>query len=245
MKTKNRNCYISEMAHERKSPQEKKLRDYSDRVTAGNRRHAEARKKEKKNVGRETRSKRDELLVQIKPQISPEDAEIIAGELTAAHVQKSASRKQPRKSGAEPFSHVIERQQQRRRDSFGRRTKAHPLYDKWAKESVETLNSIKAGRFVDVARRAGRLCGPQHRHKFSTELNPEDPIDHALHFLCRVASHSNEENQALCRNKDLDKMLTVWIQKANRVLAKDRLAAQKKIGAQKAVKSKSKASEKK
>ncbi len=232
------------MARERKSPQEKKLREYSDRVTPGNRRHAEARKKEKKNVGRETRSKRDELLSQIKPQISSEDAEVIAGELTTTHLQKSVTRKRALKYSAEPLSRVIEWQQERRRDSFGRRTKAHPLYEKWAKESVETLNSIKGGRFVDVARCAGRLCSPEYRYKFSSELKPEDPIDRALHFLCRVATHSNEENQALCRNKDLDKMITVWIQKANRVLAKDRLAAQKKIDAQKVVKSKSRTSEK-
>jgi len=233
------------MSPARKSPQEKKQREYADRVTPGNRRHAEARKDGKKSLIRETRNKSNELLAAVKPQISSEDAELLTGELTAAHLRKSVSRKRPMKSNAVPFSQVIEWQLERRQESFGRRTKAHPLYDKWAKESVETLNSIKGGSFVEVARRAGRLCSPDYRNRFSSELGPEDPVDRALHFLCRVASCSNEENQALCRNKDLDKTLTAWIHKANRVLAKDRLAAQRKIDAQKAVKSKSRASENK
>jgi len=67
------------MKSERESPQEKKLRECSDRVTPGNRRNAEARKKEKKKVGHETRSKTDELLAQVKPQLSAEDTEVIAG----------------------------------------------------------------------------------------------------------------------------------------------------------------------
>jgi hypothetical protein len=238
VKKENSGCYSSEMARERKSPQEKKLREYCDRVTAGNRRNAEARRKEKKSVGRETRSKGDELLAQVKPQLSAEDAEVIAGELTAAHLRKSVNRKRVLDYGAVPFSQVIEMQRERRRVSFGRKTKAHPHYDQRAKEAIDALNSINEKQFVDVARRAGRLCSPEFRDKFSNELKPDVPIDRALHFLCRLSSRSNEENQALCRNKDLDRAFTAWIQKANRILKKDRLAAQRKLEKQQAVKKK-------
>lgn len=226
------------MAQERKSPQEKKLKDYSDRVTAGNRRNASARKKEKKDVSRETRSKRDELLAQIKPQISSEDAELVAGELTTTHVQKSASRKGPQKCSAEPFSHVIERQQQRRIESFGRKTRTHPHYDRLARQAIDTLNAIEPERFVEVARRAGKLCSLEYRYKFDGELKADDPIDRALHFLCSVSSRSHEESQALCRNKDLDKAFTTWIERANRILRKDRLAAQRKLEEQQTIKKK-------
>jgi len=231
------------MARERKSPQEKKLRDYSVRVTAGNRRNASARKKEKKSVGRETRSKRDELLAQIKPQISSEDAELIAGELTPTHVQKSASRKGPQICSAEPFSHVIERQQQRRQESFGRKTRTHPRYDQLAREAIETLNAIEEERFVEIARRAGKLCSLEYRYKFEGELKTDDPIDRALHFLCSVSAHSHEESQALCRNRDLDKAFSAWIQRANRILRKDRLTAQRKLEEQQAIKKKLRTSE--
>ena len=80
------------MTPERESPQEKKRRDYRERVSGGNRRNAEARKKEKKKVGHETRSKADELLAQIKPQLSSEDTEVAAGELTAAHMRNPTGR---------------------------------------------------------------------------------------------------------------------------------------------------------
>src|SRR5580698_38579 len=120
------------MAFERESPQEKKRRDYSERVSGGNRRNAEARKKEKKKVGHETRSKADELLAQVKPQLSAEDTEVIAGELTAAHLKKSVSRKGVRKDCAVPLSETLEWQRERRRTSFGRKTSMRPHYDRIA-----------------------------------------------------------------------------------------------------------------
>jgi hypothetical protein len=226
------------MAHERKSPPEKKLRELNDRVTPGNRRNAEARKREKKNVGRETRSKRDELLAQIKPQLSSEDAEAIAGELTSTHLQKSVNRKRVLKYDAVPFSQVIERQHERRQVSFERKTKAHPHYDRRAQEAIDTLNLIDEKQFVDVARRAGRLCSPEFRYKLSNELKPDVPLDRALLFLVSVSSGSNEENQALYRNKEVDNAFTAWIKRANRILAKDKLVAEKKLQEQQAIKMK-------
>jgi len=62
-----------------KSPQEKKLKEYADRVTPGNRRHAEARKAEKKSLIRENRNKSHELLAEVKLQMSSEDAELLVG----------------------------------------------------------------------------------------------------------------------------------------------------------------------
>src|ERR1700677_292172 len=124
------------MKQDRESPQEKKSREYSDRVTPGNRRHAKARKDEKKNLKRETRSKGGELLSAVKLQASAEDAEILAGELTATHLKKSLIRKRPQKSSAVPLSQVIEWQLERRVESFGRKRRNHPKYDKMAREAV-------------------------------------------------------------------------------------------------------------
>jgi cell division protein FtsI/penicillin-binding protein 2 len=181
------------MAQDRESPQEKKKREYGTRVTSGNRRHATARKKEKKNLRSETRSKEDELLSQIKPELSYEDAEVIAGELTSAHLQKSVTRKHPQESSAAPFSQVIEWQSERRKTSFGRKTKSHPLFDARAKEAVETLNSVKGEQFIEVARRAGMLCNPEYESRSNVRLKPDIHIDRALHFLCRVIKCSHEE----------------------------------------------------
>jgi len=227
------------MKLERESPREKKSREYAERVTPGNRRHAEARKDEKTRLKRETRSKSTELLGVVKPQVSLDDVEILAGELTATHMRKSVNPKRPRKSTAVPFSQVIEWQLERREESFGRkRKKNRPKYDKLASETVETLNSIPKERFADVARRAGKGCSPENRHKYENELLLVDPLDRALYFLRRVSAHSIDETQALCRNKKLDQSLSGWIARANRVLAKDRLADQKKLEQQKAAKKK-------
>jgi len=224
------------MARERKSPQEKKLREYNDLVTPGNRLHAKARKQQKKSLSRETRNKADELLAQIKPQISPEDAEIVAGELTAAQLRRSVNPKRRLKYSAEPLSQVITRHNERRETSFGRKTRAHPHYDQRAREALDTLNSIEGKHFADVARRAGRLCSPEYRYKLSSELNPNNPLDRALGFVCSVASGSNEEIQALCRNDKLNKAFQTWLEKANRVLRKDWKARYKKIVEQEAIK---------
>lgn len=217
------------MAFERESPQEKKRRDYSERVSGGNRRNAEARKKEKKKVGHETRSKTDELLAQVKPQLSAKDTEVIAGELTAAHLRKSVSRKGVRKDGAAPLSEILEWQRERRLTSFGRKTSMRPHYDRIATEAVSILSSLEGEQMVVVARRAGILCAPENRHKFVDVLSLSHPIDRALDFVRRAISCFSEERQALCRNKDLDEEFTAWLQRANRILNKDRLAAQRKL----------------
>jgi len=155
--------------------------------------------------------------------MSSEDAELLVGELTAAHPRKSVSRKRPLKSEAAPLSQLIEWQLERRIESFGRKTRSHPLYDQRARESVETLNSINKKSFDQITRRAGKLCSPEYRYKFDVGLKVDDPVDLALQFLRKVSAHSYEENQALCRNKDLDDALSAWIKRANRVLKKTEL----------------------
>jgi hypothetical protein len=199
------------MARQRETPQEKKLREYSERVSGGNRRNAEARKKEKLEVSHETRNKANELLAQIKPQISHEDAEVVAGELTSTHLQKSVSRRRVRKDGAAPLRQVIEWHLEKRIYYLGRKrkiTRPNPKYDKWAREAVETLTSIPKEIFADVARRAGQLCSPEHRYQYQDESFPTDPLDRALCFLQRLSGGSTDENQALGRNKEVNASLT-------------------------------------
>lgn len=224
------------MSSAQKSPHEKKQREYAARVTPGNRRHADARKDGKKALIREARSKSNELLADVKPQMSSADTELLLGELTAAHLRKSVSRKRPLKYEAAPLSQVIEWQSERRVESFGRKTRSHTLYDQRARESVETLNSISKKNFNQIARRAGKLCSPEYRYKFDVGLNPDDPVERALQFLRRISAGSNEENRALCRNKDVDIALLAWIKKANRVLKKDSTAEKVKVETQKVLK---------
>jgi hypothetical protein len=49
------------------------------------------------------------------------------------------------------------------------------------------------------------------------------------------------EHDALCRNEELKKTFQIWNAKAERILMKDRRAAERKRDEQKAVKNKSKA----
>ena len=93
---------------------------------------------------------------------------------------------------------------------------------------------------TQTARRAGILCQPQNLYSYETRtvLQTPDPVDQALRFLYQVASHSVEERNALCRNKDLKSAFDAWIDKANKILTKDRQAAQNKVTEQRILKQK-------
>jgi hypothetical protein len=226
------------MARERKSPQEKKLREYGDRVTPGNRRNAEARKKEKRGVGREIRNKTENLLAQVKPELPSQEAENLTEEITAGRVRKSVIRKRVLKYNAAPFSKVVEWQRERRVGSFQRKKRSYPHYDRIAREAVGTLNAIDNNQFAEIARRAGILCSPENCYKYARPQDLKDPIARALEFVRRATTCYSHEHQALCRNDDLKHEFRLWLDKADRILRKDQMAREKKAAEQRAIQQK-------
>lgn len=88
------------MGNKRKSPQEKKQLEFTrDHFSGGYnsaRGFSKGWRRKKARVNREYQRKSDELLAPIKPGLEADDAEMISGELTTAHFQKSVSRKRLR-----------------------------------------------------------------------------------------------------------------------------------------------------
>ena len=82
------------MGKERKSPQQKKALRYSkDHFTFSESPHAFPKqwKRKKTHANRKYHRKSDELLVQAKPEISAEDADLIVGDVTESQLKKSVS----------------------------------------------------------------------------------------------------------------------------------------------------------
>jgi hypothetical protein len=56
-----------------------------------------------------------------------------------------------------------------------------------------------------------------------------DPLDQALHFLQQLSHGSAYEIDAVRRNEELGAALAAWVTMANRILARDRRAIEKKV----------------
>jgi hypothetical protein len=222
--------YISDMAKERKTPQEKKSLEYTrDHFTfAEHSSFPKMWKRKKTHANREYRRKSGELLVQAKPGMGADDVALIADDLTAALFQKSVVRKPLRKTGTVTVGEKVERKLMKREQSVGRRARSHEPYDLAADSAIRTLTSIKGENLVDVVRRACVLCGGGNPEEWVRLQQSSDPLDQALHFLQQLSYGSAYEIDAVRRNEELRASLAAWVTKANRILARDRRAIEKK-----------------
>ncbi|HWW97376.1 MAG TPA: hypothetical protein VNY74_06755 [Edaphobacter sp.] len=223
--------YIFGMAKERKSPQEKKSLEYTrDHFTfAEHSSFPKTWKRKKTHANREYRRKSDELLVQAKPGMAADDVALIADDLTAALFQKSVVRKPLRKTGTVTAGEKVKLGLAKRDQRVGRRAQSHEAYDRAATLAVRTLTSLDGERLVSAARRAGILCGLGFTEEHGRLLRSSDSLDRALYFLYLLTSGSGREIDALRRNEELGAALTAWVTKANRILARDRRAIEKKV----------------
>jgi hypothetical protein len=223
--------YIFGMAKERKSPQEKKSLEYTrDHFTfAEHSSFPKTWKRKKTHANREFRRKSDELLVQAKSGMAADDVALIADDLTVALFQKSVIRKPLRKTGTVTVGEKVERKLAKREQSVGRRARSHESYDRAATSAVHTLISLDGERLVSTVRRAGILCGSGLTEEHGRLLRSRDSLDRALYFLYQLTSGSGREIDALRRNEKLGAALAAWVTKANRILASDRRAIEKKL----------------
>jgi hypothetical protein len=221
--------YISGMAKERKSPQEKKQQEYTkDHFTFS--KHSsfpKTWKRKKTHVNREYRRKSQELLVQAKPGMAADDVAKVGDNLTAGLFQKSIVRKPLQKGGIVTVGEKVRLKLAKREQTVGRRVKSHEAYDLAAASAISILGSLEGERLTDVAKRAGLLCGGNIA-EWERVQQSKDPLDQALYFFHRLAKGSGYEVRALDRNQELCRAWSAWIAKVNRILTRDRRAIEEK-----------------
>jgi hypothetical protein len=230
------------MAKGQKSPQEKKTLELEkDHFTFGrrsSRAFPKTWKRKKALVNRQYRRKSDELLVPAKPGINADDAELVAGEITAGHVDRSVSRKRLRKSDKVTLGRKVEIKLENRKRAVGRKVLSHKRYDDEASLAVNTLASLKGEELTDAIQRAGRLCRGEDSVKWYSLCKSKNDLDRSLHFLCAVHHGFAYQGNALRRHPELCKAFGTWVGKANQILQKPKLVAIKKIEEQRALKKK-------
>jgi|SRR5579872_59071 len=220
------------MSKDRKSPQRKKELEYAkDHFSGGfnSSAHGFAKgwRRKKARLHREYRRKSDELLAPVKSGLEAQDVEIISGELTPAHLRKLVTRKRLHKIGVITMGERVKERQKRRVESVGRNVQQQKHFDHAAADAIRTLNHLDGEELVHTVNRAEQL-----RKRNGVELkrvrNSKDAIDRALNFLYAVSMGSSRELDALRRNPALNRELESWIQKANRVMAKEQRKQERK-----------------
>ena len=185
-------------------------------------------RRKKAQVNREYRRKSDELLAPVKPGLEAEDVELISAELTTAQLQKSVTRKRLRKIGVVSMGERVRERLQTRAETTGRRAQKRSHYDRLAADAVRTLSRLDGEELVCVVQRAGMLQ-KRNGDELRRVMNSGAAIDQALNFVYEVSRGSWQVLDALRRNPEVNCDLGKWIQKANRIVAKDQRAQERKI----------------
>lgn len=220
------------MTKERKSPRQKKELEYTkDHFTGGfnsSRGFPKGWRRKKVRVNREFRRKSEELLAPVKSGLEGQEVEAIADELTTAHLQKSVTRERLHKIGTVTMGERVKKRLQRRAESVGSSVNQQRHFDHSAAEAVRTLNRLGGKELVRVVNRA-ELLRKKNVDELKRARNSKDPVDQALNFLAALSMGSGRELDALRRNPKLNRELGSWIQKANRILAKEQRAQERKL----------------
>jgi hypothetical protein len=239
--------YISIVAKDRKSPQEKKQLEYTkEHFTFGwysSRAFPKTWKRKKTNANREYRRKTEQLLAQTRPGIEADDAQLMTDDLSTKRLaKKSIVRKVLHKAGTVTVGEKVRLTLEKRKDLVGRRVQRRKQSDDEAASAIATLRSLKGDRLLDFVRRASLLCSSGYVDESTRVATSTDPVDRALSFLYQVVSGRScgpiSPREALCRNPELENELTIWLEKANRILRRDRGAIERKLNQQQATKKK-------
>ena len=229
------------MAKERKSPQEKKHLEYTkDHFTFGwhsSRMFPKTWRLKKTRVNREYRRRSEQLLARTKSGIPADNVELVADDFTAARF-RSVVRKRLRKTGTVTVGEKVKRKLERRQDAVGRNVQRRQHYDGAATSAISTLRSLDGEKLAEVVRHADLLCGARNAEELKRVLQSSDPIDRALHFLYRIASGSAFELDALRRKPELVRELATWMERANRILNRDKRAVERKVDQKRATQKK-------
>lgn len=222
------------MAKERKSPQQKKQLEYTrDHFTFGwnsSRSFPKTWKRKKTHINRENRHKSQEILASLKSGMEANELEAIADDFTAARFQKSVSRKRLRKTGTVTVGEKVKRKLEWRRDAVGRRSQSHKNNDRWAAVAVDTLSSLQGKELTDAVLRADLICNKRNAAELDRVVQlPRNAVDSALLFLYGLSTGLHPLVSALGRNPELVERLTIWDEKASRILERNRRTREQKL----------------
>ncbi|HEV2324092.1 MAG TPA: hypothetical protein VGS10_09075 [Terracidiphilus sp.] len=235
------------MTRERKSPQQKKASEYTrDHFTCGESAHGFRKTwpRKKALLNREYRRKSDELLSQTKPGITADDAEVIAGEVTVAHLKKSVSRKRLHKWGPLTVGEGVKLKLEKRAEKVGWKARSHKKYEDIVAQALGTLNSLQGDQLAGAARRAFQL---NLSHDYDAKLclaRSKDPVDRALHVFADVCFDNNYLAgngyliDSIRRNRELCTEFWRWVEKYERIIKKDLRVLQRKLAEKAATKKK-------
>lgn len=220
------------MGSQRKSPQEKKvLGSKKDHYTFAEYPHGfrTAWPLKKALANREYRRKADELLSQAKTGMSSEEVDPVTGELTAAQIRNSVSRKRLRKSGTVSAGEKIRITLEKRTAAAGRRANKRRNYDLIVTSAVETLNSLEGEILVDAVKRIAVLLQGGDSVEWAQLYQSADRLDRAVFFVERIVRGDGNYRDALRRDRVLCESFQLWKKKASGILAKLYRPQQRKI----------------
>jgi hypothetical protein len=224
--------YIFGMPRPRKTPQEKKqLELKKDHFTFAKNPHAfrKSWKQKKSEVNRQYRRKSDELLALAKPEISADEVEAVVGDVTVAHLKKSVWHKRLRKWSTVSLGEKIEIKSQKRQDTIDRRAKGKRNWDQVVTSAVSTLLALEGNELVQVIRRIAGLIQGGDPIEWMRTYQSKDGLARTIFFVEQINRGNGHYLNALRRNQELCKAFNSWIDKANRILAKQRRPAQRKL----------------
>jgi ribosomal 50S subunit-recycling heat shock protein len=193
------------MAKPRKSPQQKKTLELeNDHFTFG--RHSDRAfrkiwKGKKVKVNRQYRRKSDQLLVGAKVEMSAEDVELVAAEITAAHLKESVTRKRLRKGGTVTVGDKIKIKLKKRQETTGRRVKERNDCDILVARTLQTVRTLSEAKFLEFAKLAERLSRGGDPLEYQRLYRSTDPADIAVMFLHKITWGSAAELESLRRNQ--------------------------------------------
>ncbi|HWB33520.1 MAG TPA: hypothetical protein VG714_10120 [Acidobacteriaceae bacterium] len=217
------------MPRTKKSPQEKKQLAYDrDHYSSGE--SDKARRswgRKKANANRQYRRKSDELFAEIKPGMDASNASEIAEELTVAHVQKSLTRKRLQKWSAVTLRETVSRSLTHREERAGRRARSKQRKYDAVSSALDVMTSLRAEELTKFVRRYALISRGSDPIGYQKMAGSKKELDRALCFLYEW-QFRGVHRDVICANKKMKETLAHWAVKANRILARDRRAAETK-----------------
>jgi len=140
------------------------------------------------------------------------ETDLIPDDLTAAHFQKSVSRKRLYKQGTVTVGEKVRETLEKRAAMVGRRVKKKRDAEAWARSALTTLNRLQGEKLVDFIQRAERFRRGSLDERFRV-MSSQDPLDRALCFLHGIGFGSAPEIDAVRRNPELKKGFAIWFKK--------------------------------
>lgn len=223
--------YISKMPRKQKTPQQKKeLELKKDHFTFSEAPHAFRKnwKRKKAHLNRLYRRKSGEALSAAKVEMSGADAEVLIGDVTAKHLKESVLTKRLNKWSAVSLGEKIEIKSQKRLNTVDRRAKGKRNWDQVVTSVVTTLLALEGDELIQVVKRIAGFIQGGGPVEWMRAYKSKDHLIRAIFFVEQINRGNAHYVDALRRNQELCIAFRAWIDKANRILAKQRRPAQRK-----------------